>query len=113
VVEHAVELVDGSGPERIAHLGSVERNTHRAVVDRAVICDVDQVVEALDRLPAVRVKQLGHHRTLLSPSGVDEAYALSGCVQTAAGGELDWFTAGAAYGRDPHGELSVTADFQP
>jgi hypothetical protein len=64
MVEHAVELVDGVRPERVAHLGPVERHPHRrlrfAVNDVAVIRDVRQV-EAVDRLPRLGVKRIVAH----------------------------------------------------
>ena len=55
VVEHSVELVDGVRPERVAHLGPVERDADGRLAlpvdDVPVVGDVGQV-EALDGLPA-------------------------------------------------------------
>ena len=66
VVEHAVELVDGVRAERVAHLGPVERHPHGRVCDVAVIGDVGQVAEPVDRLPLVGVEKGCHSRLLNS-----------------------------------------------
>src|ERR1700693_2118556 len=58
VVERAVQLVDGVRAERVAHLGAVERDPDRAVVDVAVIRDVGEVAEAVDGSPERWVKRL-------------------------------------------------------
>ena len=71
VVERPVQLVDGVRAERVAHLGPVERDAHHrqvalGPVDRArhaaVIREVGEVPEPLDRPPARRVERLGHLR---------------------------------------------------
>src|SRR5699024_2856444 len=55
VVECAVELVDGVRAEGVAHLGAVEGDADDAVpalrAHVAVVGDVGEVLEALDRLP--------------------------------------------------------------
>lgn len=61
MVEGDVQLVDGAGPERIANLGAVEGDAHRALVDGAMVGDVGEV-EALDGAPCRRIEQLGDHR---------------------------------------------------
>ena len=47
--------------ERVAHLGPVEGDAHRAVLDGAVVGDVVEV-EAGHLAPGRRVEQLGDHR---------------------------------------------------
>ena len=61
VLEARVELVDGVRAERVAHLGTVERDPHRALVDGAVVGDVGQVVESRHGLPGRRVEDRRHH----------------------------------------------------
>ena len=58
VVEGSGEFVHGVGPERIAHLGPVERDPYRPLVDCPVIGEVGEV-EPVDRLPGGRVEELG------------------------------------------------------
>jgi hypothetical protein len=58
VVERAVQLVDRRRPERVADLGTVERDADRAVLDGAVVRDVAQV-EPVDGYPRVGIEQLG------------------------------------------------------
>ena len=58
VLERGDQLVDGLRPERVAHLGPVERDADDAGVDGAVVGDVGEV-EALDRLPGGAVEDLG------------------------------------------------------
>ena len=60
VVERPVELVDRVRPERVAHLGPVERDAHRPGADRPVVGDVGQV-EPRDRGPGIGVEDLGDH----------------------------------------------------
>ena len=48
VVERPVQLVDGVRAERVADLGPVERDAHRAGVDGAVVGDVGEL-ESRDR----------------------------------------------------------------
>ena len=60
VVEHAVELVDRARPERVAHLGPIERDANRAVILGAVVGDVLQF-EARHFGPLRRVEYLGNH----------------------------------------------------
>jgi len=43
VIERPIQLVDGAWPERIAHLGPVERHPHGARLDGAVVRDVGEV----------------------------------------------------------------------
>jgi hypothetical protein len=57
VVERAVQLVDGLGTEGVAHLRSVERHAHGALIDGAVVGDVLEV-EAHDGDPRRGVEQL-------------------------------------------------------
>ena len=59
VVERTVELVDRLRPERVTHLGPVERDPHRALIDGSVVGDVLEL-ESVHRLPAIGVEQLGH-----------------------------------------------------
>ena len=58
MVEHSVQLVDGVWPKRVAHLGTVERHPHRRIGDVAVVGDVGQIAEPVDRLPGVGVKRI-------------------------------------------------------
>ena len=58
MVERPVQLVDGAGAERVAHLGSVERDADGAVLDVPVVSDVGKV-EAGDLGPRGRVENLG------------------------------------------------------
>src|SRR5690606_5569883 len=55
VIERAIELVDRMRPKRVSHLGAMERDPHRALIDGAVVGDVGEV-EALDALPARRIE---------------------------------------------------------
>ena len=65
MVEAAVELVDGVGPEGVAHLGTVEGHSHRSSVDGTVVGNVGEVVEVLYRPPGFGVEEFGdHERTL-------------------------------------------------
>src|SRR5690606_2131172 len=69
VVEHAVELVDGVGPERVANLRAVERDAHdrqvahdgavRVALDAAVVGDVGEPLEPVDVAPRAGVERLG------------------------------------------------------
>ena len=61
VVEDPVELVDGAGPEGVAHLGPVEGHPHRAVVERAVVGDVGEV-EPVHLPPRVGVEERRRRR---------------------------------------------------
>ena len=58
VVEHPVELVDGVRPERVEHLGPVERHAHAAQAHGSVVGDVGEVLEAGHLLPGVGVEGL-------------------------------------------------------
>ena len=60
VVEHPVELVDGVGPEGVAHLGPVEGDAHGAVRLGAVVGDVLEV-EPRHGVPGVGIEELGDH----------------------------------------------------
>jgi hypothetical protein len=60
MIEGAVELVDRLGPERVAHLGPVERDAHGALVDGSVIGDIAKA-ESVDLAPLRCVEQLGDH----------------------------------------------------
>jgi hypothetical protein len=51
VIECAGELVDRLGPERVAHLGPVERDPGDSAGEVVVVGDVGQLVEPVDRLP--------------------------------------------------------------
>ena len=83
VVEHAVELVDGVRPERVQHLGSVERHAHAAQADGSVVGDVGEVLEAGHLLPGVGVEGLAdtgdraHGRKAIRGEGVDNPAAVS------------------------------------
>ena len=59
MVEGPIELVDGVGPERVADLRPVERDTNRAGRLRPVVGDVGEV-EAGHDLPGIRIEGLGH-----------------------------------------------------
>jgi hypothetical protein len=59
VVKRSVELVDGLGPERVAHLGTVESHPDRALVDCSMVGDVLEL-EAVHHRPAIWVEQLRH-----------------------------------------------------
>ena len=75
MVEHAVQLVDGVRAERVADLGAVERDAHHGQVpgdgaggrlrpapgraNPAVVGEVGEVLEAVDRAPARRVEGVG------------------------------------------------------
>ena len=52
------QLVDGARAERVAHLGAVEGDPDGAVLDRAVVGQVGEVVEARDLPPRGRVEDL-------------------------------------------------------
>ena len=58
VVEHPVELVDGVWPERVEHLGPVERHAHAAQAHGSVVGDVGEVLETGHLLPGVGVEGL-------------------------------------------------------
>ena len=58
MVEHPIQLIDGVWPKRVAHLGTVERDPHRGVVDMPVVGDVGQIAEPVDGLPGVGVKRI-------------------------------------------------------
>ena len=58
MVEGAVELVDGLGPEGVTDLGSVERHPHGWLCHRPVVGDVLEL-EPLDWAPGIGVEQLG------------------------------------------------------
>ena len=56
VVEHPVQLVDSVRPKGVAHLGPVERHSHGGVFDVAVIGDVGQIAEPVDKSPCLCIK---------------------------------------------------------
>ena len=58
MLEHPEQLVDGVRPERVEHVGPVERDPDRAVGLRAVVGQVGQVVEAGDGVPGLGVEDL-------------------------------------------------------
>src|SRR6186713_1190837 len=64
MVHHAIQLVDGVRPKRVANLGPVERHAYgrlrSAVDDMAVIGDVGQF-ETADGLPEGGVKRVLAH----------------------------------------------------
>ncbi len=68
VVERGDELVDGPGPEGVAHLGPVERDADRPVLHGAVVRDVGEV-EVRHLLPGGLVEQLGNHGPSLRDLG--------------------------------------------
>ncbi len=61
VIERPVQLIDGLGPKGVAHLGAVEGDADRALIDRPVIGDVREI-HVLHRAPGRRVEQLRNHR---------------------------------------------------
>ena len=72
MVQRAIELVDGARPERVAHLGSVERDPDRRNVATAVISDVGEV-ESIHGLPARWIERVvvgaGHPATVATDAG--------------------------------------------
>jgi hypothetical protein len=65
VVEGAVQLVDGVGPERVADLRTVEGDAHRPLIDGAVVRDVGEV-EPVHGRPRVGVEELADHEPMLA-----------------------------------------------
>jgi hypothetical protein len=61
VVEGPVQLIDRVGPERVAHLGPVQRDPDRPLVHRTVVGDVGEA-ESLNFLPGILIEQLRNHQ---------------------------------------------------
>jgi len=59
VLQRRVQLVDGVGPERVAHLRPVEGDADRRHVLGAVVRDVGEL-EALDGRPQLRAEGVAH-----------------------------------------------------
>ena len=59
MIEHTIQLVDRVRPKRITHLGAVERDPHRRIVDMAVIGDIGEIGESVDGPPRSGVKGVG------------------------------------------------------
>ena len=60
MVERYVELVNGPRTEGVAHLGAVEGDADRAVLEAAVVRDVVEC-KAGDLAPGGRIEDLGDH----------------------------------------------------
>jgi len=58
MIEATVKLVDGVGPERIAHLGTIECDTYGALANGAMVGDVGEFADGLDSAPAGGVERL-------------------------------------------------------
>ena len=58
VLEHPQQLVDGVRPERVEHVGPVERDPDRAVRPGPVVGQVGEVLEAGDVVPRLGVEDL-------------------------------------------------------
>lgn len=66
MVEHTGQLIDRVGPERVADLRPVERDTDgreirsRPGIDGPVVGQIGEVGETVDRTPTRRIEQFGH-----------------------------------------------------
>jgi hypothetical protein len=57
IVEGTVQFVDRLRPERVSHLGAVERDARHPAGDVVVVGDVGEAGEAGDGLPGARIEK--------------------------------------------------------
>ena len=88
VLEDAQQLVDRVRPERVEHVGAVERDPHRAVRPGPVVGEVGQVLEPGDVVPVGRVEDLADSVDRAHDVGNDEAKRARRCRTTSSAGSL-------------------------
>jgi hypothetical protein len=67
MVQSRVELVHGVGSKRVAHLWSIDGDSHRPVGLGAVVRDVREV-EPRDLCPCIGIEELRDHGDMFAPT---------------------------------------------
>lgn len=74
VIQSLIELIDCLRPKGIAHFGTIESDTNRALFEGAMIGNILKI-KAWDRFPTIGVKQRGNHKATLLVVHWDGAFA--------------------------------------